>query len=383
MSTIMMRRVAARALTALASSALLACGGGGGDTAPPATSDQAVKPSEQATAAAGQLSLWAGHASTSGYADGAAADARFKNPSGMAIDASGNLYVADRDNRVIRKVAPDGTVSTLAGKAGAVLASTDGQGDQARFSGPSSMILGQDGHLYVIDDNTVRRVTLNGLVSTVTGKSGETYGGSLPSDPGPRFTILAGIAQDAQGHLYVSDSAVSVVYKITLTPTVTVSLLAGAPLQRGTVDASLTSARFNQPEGLATDAAGNVYVAEWADGTIRKITPQGMVSTYAGKAGVHSTVNGTLAQARFARPSHLRFDGSGNLIIVDVGNDTIRKIATDGTVSTLAGDPDASGVILGNLPGSLDNPQATVTLPNGQLAIAARHGIYVTSNAPL
>ena len=222
----------------------------------------------------------AGSAEAAGSADGSGAGARFSNPSGIAIDGAGNVYVADEFNHTIRKVTPDGEVSTLAGSPGAS-GSADGIGAAARFNFPDGVASDSAGNVYVADpfNNTIRKVTSAGVVTTLAGSAGAT----------------------------------------------------------GSVDGNGAAARFSHPLGVATDGADNLYIADSANFTVRKITPDGTVSTIAGLAGVTGSVDSTGADARFGFPVHVATDRAGNVYVADQGNDTIRKITIGGQVTTLAG----------------------------------------------
>jgi len=150
-----------------------------------------------------------------------------------------------------------------------------------------------------------------------------------------RFAKPMGIARDGQGNFYIADTYNHTIRKVSAAGVV--STLAGSPGQRGSVDGTGSAARFSSPKGLAVDSAGNVFVADYANQVIRKITSAGVVTTYTGTVGVMGATDGTLAQAQFASPFGLVFDGSGNLFVTDLDNGTIRKITPGGQVSTLAG----------------------------------------------
>ena len=288
-----------------------------------------------ATIAEPRLTLLAGAPSGLGSADGAGAAARFYDPSGVAVDGAGNVYVADTDNHTIRKVTPAGVVSTLAGLAGSP-GSADGTGAAARFTAPYGVAVDGSGNVYVADsgNNTIRKVTPAGVVSTLAGLPGPP-GSSDGIGAAARFYTPAGAAVDGAGNVYVADTANFTIRKVT--PAGVVSTLAGTPGSQGIADGTGSAARFGYPWSVAVDGAGNVYVADAYGNTIRKVTPAGVVSTFAGMAGSPGSSDGTGTTARFAGPRGVAVDGTGNVYVADSGNNTIRKVTPAAVVSTLAG----------------------------------------------
>lgn len=286
------------------------------------------------------FTTFAGVAS-SGHVDGAASTARFDNPHDVALDEMGNAYVADRDNHVIRKITPSGTVTTMAGLAGN-RGRTDGLGDAARFNTPHALAVDTAGNLYVADrgNHVVRKITPAGLVTTLAGSPG-LPGSTDGTGSMARFHCPSGIALDAAGHVFIADSLNLTIRKIT--PTGLVTTFAGLAGNRGSADGFGSVARFSTPQGVAVDRAGNVYVADSSNYAIRKITPAGEVTTVAGRANGGSN-DGEGRTAGFNNPAGVAVDDSGNLFVADTSNGAIRKIAPDGTVTTLAGgSPSGSG----------------------------------------
>jgi len=304
-----------------------------------------------------------------GWNDGQGRAARFKVPTGITIDATGNLYVADAANHLIRKVTPKGEVSTLAGNYAATGSFAcdsrihpgfaDGQGRIAQFHYPTSITIDAAGNLYVTDaaNHRIRKVTPEGEVSTLTGgKRGFADGrGSVA-----QFNYPAGIAIDAEGNLYVTDRGNSRIRKVT--PEGEVSTLAGG--EQGFADGQGSVARFHHPEGIAIDAAGNLYVADHRNHRIRKVTPEGEVSTLAGDIEGFAD-----EQGRFAGPSGIAVDATGNLYVTDMGNHRICKITPKGEISTLAGNGE-----LGFADG--EGSAAQFRMPSG-IAIDAAGNLYV------
>ncbi len=259
---------------------------------------------------------------TIGSADGTVTAAQFYNPAGVAVDASGNVYVADTANHKIRKITVAGDVSTLAGYGTRGI--NDGTGTAARFSDPRGVATDASGNVYVADGNfKIRKITPAGVVTTLAGIT--TNGFADGTGTAAQFNYPNGVATDAAGNVYVADTNNNRIRKIT--PVGVVSTLAGSGVA-GFKDGTGTAALFNFPNGVATDTAGNIYVADSGNSRIRKITPAGVVTTLAG--------NGTSTQ--FNYPKGVTTDAAGNVYVGDSGNNKIRKITPIGVVSTLAGD---------------------------------------------
>jgi sugar lactone lactonase YvrE len=321
----------------------------------------------------------AGTVPQSGSTDGTGDQARFSVPDGIAIDALGNALVADRGNEVIRKISPDGQVTTLAGTPDAT-GNSDGTGNSAAFDSPSDVAVDPAGNTYVADNdnNTIRKISPAGEVTTLAGAPGES-GNVDGVGINARFDDPEGIAVDAAGNVYVADTDNNTIRKIT--PAGLVTTLAGSPDETGSADGIGVNARFDEPDGIAVDAAGNVYVADTDNSTIRKITPQGIVSTLAGQAGEEGNADGTGAAARFSFPRDLDIDTQGNLYVLDSGNHTVRKITPLGEVSTVVGDG-IPGVVLGTLPGGLGDSLRGIAVSNKALLITTNNGVLRINGLP-
>jgi sugar lactone lactonase YvrE len=313
----------------------------------------------------------AGLAGNPGSADGTGSGARFSAPVGVAVDSAGNVYMADQGNHTIRKMTPAGVVTTLAGLAGSP-GSADGIGDVARFNNPTGVAVDTEGNVYVADDgnNTIRKVTPTGTVTTLAGLAGSPGSADgTGSDArfgrfedfyteGRFYVTPTGVAVDGAGNVYLADTYNCTIRKVT--PAGTVTTLAGLarldangfPLF-GSTDGVGSAARFNNPSAVAVDSAGNVYVADTGNKTIRKVTPMGLVTTLAGLAGGSGSADGTGGAAEFGNysaevggPNGVAVDSEGNVYATDQYNFTIRKVTPAGVVTTLAG-------LAGN-PGSAD-----------------------------
>jgi hypothetical protein len=283
---------------------------------------------------AGEVTTLAGTAGYIGSDDGTGSAARFYYPSGVTVDSADNVYVADSESQTIRKITPAGEVTTLAGSAREI-GSDDGTGSAARFYGPSGVAVDGGGNVYVADNHTIRKITPAGVVTTLAGSPGK-IGSADGTGSAAQFNFPAGVAVDGAGNVYVADVINHTIRKIT--PAGAVTTLAGRAGYSGSNDGTgLIEARFNNPQGVAVDSAGNVYVADTANSMIRKITPAGAVTTLAGSLRVCGGADGTGGAAQFCGPYGVSVDSGGNVYVADEQNATIRKMTPAGAVTTLAG----------------------------------------------
>ena len=306
----------------------------------------------------GVVSTIAGLAGNRGYANGIGTAARFNVPRGIVTDSDDNLFVADWNNAirkitpdravtlfaniggealaidssdniyvnngtVISKVTLDGTVTPLAGAAG-IRDSVDGVGSAARFRQLGGMALDQSGNLYAVDEAgaTIRKITPTGVVTTLAAV--DTTGSPA------KLTFPTDIDIDTQGTLYIAD--LTAILKVTLPGVVTT--FAGTPGRSGEEDGPAGSARFWGATGVARDRSGNFYVTDWQNGNIRKIGSEGIVSTLTGAIGSKGFRDGPRAEARFSQPSALAVSASGELLVLDSGNNTARFVSFE-SVRTL------------------------------------------------
>lgn len=300
---------------------------------------------------------------------------KFNHLRGIGIDAAGNIYLSDYNDHVIKKLTPTGTLSTLAGTQ-ATPGTADGNGTSARFDGPSGLVVGSDGTVFVTDTSsaTIRQITPSAQVSTFAGLAGRSSS-SDGTGSNARFQDPYAVAIDSTGSVYVADISDHSIRKISTTGAVTT--LAGTPGSFGLIDGTGSSARFRGPRALTVDAAGTVYVADTGNRKVRKITAAGVVTTIANTSpfgelngiAVHSDgqlylvdggavkrldpntgtvttiagqavsglLNGQGTAAKFLVPFALAIDAAGNLYVCDHGNHVVRKVTPSGAVTTLAG----------------------------------------------
>jgi sugar lactone lactonase YvrE len=273
---------------------------------------------------AGSVSTYAGTAGVSGSSDGTGPAAQFARPIGVAADGAGNLFVGDSGNSLIRKIAAGGVVTTFAGTAG-VNGWTDGQGGAALFNEPSGIAIDANGNIYVADsgNDTIRKITSAGSVTTLAGMpAGESGVIEGPAGAAAQFFIPAAVAVDASGNVYVSDTYDHEIRKVT--PAGLTTTLAGSPSGAGSADGTGAAAQFFSPQGIAVDGNGNVYVDDSLNGTIRRVTPGGVVTTLAGSAQSSGSADGTGSGAQFNEPCGIAADSVGNIYVADTGNNAIR-----------------------------------------------------------
>ena len=319
-----------------------------------------------ATVAARGLDLLAGNVDGPGWVDGTGGAARFNQPQGLAVDGGGNLYVSDSSNQTIRKITPAGAVTTVAGSVGQ-MAGWDGT--PGGFRNPAGLAVDAAGNLYVADrgNSSIRKVTAAGVVSTLAGSSGSS-GSADGTGATARFAAPSSLALTTAGDLIVADTNNHLLRKVTAAGVVTT--LAGSAGLSGIADGTGGTARFTYPEGVAVHANGNIYVTDRGNQTLRQVTPAGVVTTLAGSPGLSGTLDGTGSAARFYNPRRVAVDGAGDLWVSD-GSQTLRKVTTTGVVTTAAGTASAYGWVDGPATSARFNGLAGLAiLPSGRLAIA-------------
>ena len=317
---------------------------------------------------AGEVSILAGKYTEYQTIDGSVDTARFKSLLGVAVDGSGDVLVGD--NRTIRKITPAGDVSTFTGVAGES-GITDGTLAEARFGEITCLTFDSAGNLYAAagQNFTIRKITPEGVVSTLAGALGQQ--GSLDGiGAAARFGGISGMVADDDGTLYVAEGGNRTIRKVS--PTGEVTTLAGSAGEEGDADGLGAAARFGRPWGIALDSTGNIFVSDAGNHTLRKITPAGMVSTVAGKSGFAGGLDGTGEEARFIELSALVSDTANNIYGTDSVDGTIRKITPAGVVTTFV------GVGRDNAIESIDGPDSAAQLaPITGLAFASNGDIYI------
>lgn len=290
----------------------------------------------------------AGIVETVGSADGPALEATFDNPHGIAMDEVGNVYVVDRFGHKIRKYTQDGFVSTLAGSG--IAGRQDGNGTNATFNQPWGICVGKDGNIYVADtqNNLIRKISPEGEVTTFAG-SGD-FGSANGSSTNATFGNPTGLEMDENGNLYVADHLTHIIRKIS--PSGNVTTLAGVPNSPGYIDGNGSNSLFYRPYGLTLDINGDILLADEWNHSIRRITPLGVVSTVAGMGEI-GHLDGPPGSSKFNFPWDLTVDALGNIYVGDGYNHVIRKLIPSGSlpaiyeVTTYVGNSGVTGAIDG------------------------------------
>jgi len=315
--------------------------------------------------------------------DGPAVSTSIGPTVGMTIDSSGNLYLADQAFNLIRVITTDKLIKTLAGTGTAGFLGDGGPALAARLNGPIGVAVDASGNVFFADEfnQRIRKIDTSGVISTIAGKS------HFAGDNGPATAGLLHLPEhavtDAAGNLYVSDSYNNRIRKVT--PSGTITTFAGTGgCDYGGDHGRATAAFLCLPKGMAFDTAGNLYVAEWYNNVIRRIDPTGVITTFAGTGAYGDTGDGGPATAaQFKGPFGLAFDGSGNLFVSDNVAHRVRKIS-GGTITTVVG-TGSSGSTGDNGPSSaatLDTPQGIAVSPDGSLFISdgGNHRVRKVSN---
>ena len=321
----------------------------------------------------------AGNGTVGFSGDGSAANgAQLNGPFSAALDASGNLYIADQFNHRIRKVDASGNISTVAGNGTAGYTGDGGAPTSATLDDPQGVVVDSSGNIYIADttNSAVRKIS-GGKITSIVGSSGGSAGYTGDGGPGTSAQVFhpSALALDSAGNLFIADTGNEAIRK--LTPAGIISTFAGqGGAGFGGDGGAATRAQFSNPTSLAFDGAGNLYVADTTNNRIRMIAPNGTVSTFAGSSstGSYAGDGGPAAKARLNSPKGVAVDSAGNLFIADSFNNRIRVVAPNGTIYTVAGTGGSSAG--GDGGPALD---AGFRFPSGVVA-SASGGVFVVDN---
>jgi sugar lactone lactonase YvrE len=298
--------------------------------------------------------------SSAGFAQGTRLNAQFNTPRGLAVDADGTLFIADTANHRIRAIDPSGNTRVIAGTGSHGFA--EGAAAQAQFDSPTGVVVASDGTLYVTDtgNHRIRAISPTGTVSTLAGSG--TQGNTDGDADAALFNNPWGIAMETDDILYVADRDNNNIRKLTRSPQGKWSV------------STLASGNFTKPLGIAVSTNGEVYVTEHGKHAIRRINNNGTVNILAGEATTSGSIDGNATAARFHSPQGLCLDPSGNLLVADTGNHRVRRIMPDGTVSTLAGSGTPGSTDGVGLDAEFENPLSVVTTPDAHVIIGESGG---------
>ncbi|MDQ3009558.1 MAG: SMP-30/gluconolactonase/LRE family protein [Acidobacteriota bacterium] len=270
---------------------------------------------------------------------GPATSARFSTPNGMAVDANGNLYIADLFNDRIRKVDSNGVITTFAGRFGGTFSGDGGPATEAGMFDVAGVAVDAAGNVFIadMDNNRIRKVDTAGKISTVAGNGAYGFTGDNVAGTQTALSSPAAVAVDIAGNLYIGDLFNHRIRKVNTQGIITT--FAGTGVAGDNGDGGLaTQAQIDIPEGLAFDRSGNLYIADSANDVVRKVDASGKISTFAGTGQTGFTGdNGQAKQARLSSPRGVVADAAGNVYIADAGNDRIRRVDPSGVITTVAG----------------------------------------------
>jgi uncharacterized protein (TIGR03437 family) len=327
--------------------------------------------------ASGNISTFAGNGTLSYSGNGGPAiQAQLNTPQGVAADGAGNLYLSDTLNNVVRKVSPNGTIANFAGNGGAGSSGDGGAATSAQLNGPQGLAVDASGNLFIADtlNAKVRKVSTSGVISTVAGSGTPGYGGDGGAASGAQLNLPIGLAVDAVANLYIADFGNSRVRKVSASGAIATVAGNGSFGYSGDGGPAV-NAQLNGPQGVAVDAAGDLFIADTVNNLIRKVTPGGLIATVAGNglAG-YSGDGGPAIAAQLSNPASVAVDSAGNIFTLD-GSDRVRQVYPNGVIATIAGN--------GSLGYTGDGGLATLAEINAPLAIAlgSKGNLYLADTA--
>ncbi len=348
------------------------------------------------SASAQYISNFAGNGSSVGSATGAysgdgwlAIHAQLNQCAGVAVDGAGNIYIADKGNNVVRRVNTSGIITTFAGTGTVGASGNGGQATAARLNGPVAVATDAAGNVYITDNgnNAIRKVNTAGFITAYAGVGSAGYSGDGASALAAELKAPEGITIDALGNLYIADAGNNVVRKVDTAHNITTVAGTGTAGKSGDGGAAI-AAKLSQPTGVATDQYGNLYIADNANHSIRKVTAAGIITTIAGTglAG-NSGDGGPAVSATLRYPSSVSVDGSSNIYIADQGNNNVRVINAAGAISHYAGTSTAGYSGNGGLAATatLSSPRNVLADGWGRVYVTdyGNHGVRVVTATPI
>jgi uncharacterized protein (TIGR03437 family) len=305
--------------------------------------------------------------------DGGPATSAMLSPEGVAVDSSGNVFIGEMAGR-LRKVSPAGILSTVAGSGGYRFAGDGGPATSASLNGTWGVAVDGAGDLYISDQTNqrVRKVNSSGIINTVAGNGGTGFSGDGAAATSAEINTPYGIGADTTGNLFIADNGNQRIRRVAANGTI--STVAGNGTKGFSGDGGpAASASLNSPRSVVADSSGSFYFADDLNGRVRKVTPDGVIQTVAG-GGTNSPGDGGPATSASLGPYGVALDAAGNLYIADAGLASVRKVTPAGIISTVAGNSCRSSCALGDggpaLSGSLNVPQALAVDASGNIYIA-------------
>jgi uncharacterized protein (TIGR03437 family) len=326
------------------------------------------------SAVTGVISIVAGNGLSNGGGDGGlAVGASLGYPMGLAFDSAGNLYIADRDAGVVRKVDTNGIITTVVGAGGGGFSGDGGPATQALLSGPHGVAVDESGNLYIADygNNRIRMVTAStGIITTIAGSNTIGFAGDGGPATKATFWLPTGIAVDSSGNVYIADTYNHVIRKINTSGII--STIAGSNQGGyGGDNGPATKADLAAPQSVTLDASGNLYIGDTANERIRYVNPSGIITTIAGTGTAGFSGDGALATgATFGNPVGLAVDASGAVYVADLNNGRVRRFAVGGAITTFAGTVTSVGDGGPSIQSRLNRPSSVAVDSSANLYIA-------------